>query len=144
MQIDEYHVNAIFSRAACYNLNGEFQKAIEDYNTALDKDQLKYRKYTKKEISTELNSPLYKQRKIELTPNKQEDCLLSPKGEFVFPNMKSKEVKRLCFSAKKTKVDLDQYEPVKGLSDNDKANWYPGLLGTTRRDTRRAKETNMN
>ena len=38
IEIDDYHVNAIFSRAACYNLNGDYQKAIEDYHNALDKD----------------------------------------------------------------------------------------------------------
>ena len=33
------HVNAAFSRAACYNTIGQFSRAIEDYNTALLKDQ---------------------------------------------------------------------------------------------------------
>ena len=33
------HVNASFARAACYNTIGHFSKAIEDYNTALLKDQ---------------------------------------------------------------------------------------------------------
>lgn len=33
------HVNAAFARAACYNTIGQFSRAIEDYNTALLKDQ---------------------------------------------------------------------------------------------------------
>lgn len=51
IEIDDYHVNAIFSRAACYNLNGDYQKAIEDYHNALDKDQTKTKKFEKTDKS---------------------------------------------------------------------------------------------
>jgi Tfp pilus assembly protein PilF len=37
------HVNAAYARAACYNSKGQFSRAIEDYNLALTKDQVRSR-----------------------------------------------------------------------------------------------------
>jgi tetratricopeptide (TPR) repeat protein len=39
LQIDPNHYNAAYSRGACENRRGNFVKAIEDYNLALEKDQ---------------------------------------------------------------------------------------------------------
>jgi len=39
--LDENHVNAAFARAACLNLKGDFNGAIEDYIRALEKDNAK-------------------------------------------------------------------------------------------------------
>lgn len=41
LQYDKNHVNAAFARGACWNKQGNFLKAIEDYNMALDLDQEK-------------------------------------------------------------------------------------------------------
>jgi tetratricopeptide (TPR) repeat protein len=38
LSLDPDHVNAAFARAACFNAVGQFQRAIEDYNFALLKD----------------------------------------------------------------------------------------------------------
>ncbi|KRX08960.1 hypothetical protein PPERSA_08163 [Pseudocohnilembus persalinus] len=38
LQFDSRHVNAVFARAACQNRKGDFIKAIEDYNKALELD----------------------------------------------------------------------------------------------------------
>jgi tetratricopeptide (TPR) repeat protein len=38
LELDQDHVQAAYSRAACYNAQGQLVKAIEDYNLALMKD----------------------------------------------------------------------------------------------------------
>lgn len=38
LSIDPNHVNAAYARGACENKRGNFAKAIEDYNMALEKD----------------------------------------------------------------------------------------------------------
>lgn len=38
LEIDPDHVNAAYARGACENKRGNFLKAIEDYNLALEKD----------------------------------------------------------------------------------------------------------
>jgi tetratricopeptide (TPR) repeat protein len=39
LEIDPDHVNAAYARGACENRRGNFEKAIEDYQMALDKDR---------------------------------------------------------------------------------------------------------
>lgn len=39
MQIDPNHINAAYARGACENKRGNFDKAIEDYHMALEKDK---------------------------------------------------------------------------------------------------------
>lgn len=39
LEIDPNHINAAYARGACENKRGNFAKAIEDYNMALEKDQ---------------------------------------------------------------------------------------------------------
>ena len=39
LSIDPNHINAAYARGACENKRGNFAKAIDDYNMALDKDQ---------------------------------------------------------------------------------------------------------
>lgn len=39
LSIDPNHINAAYARGACENKRGNFAKAIEDYNMALEKDQ---------------------------------------------------------------------------------------------------------
>lgn len=38
--IDPNNVNALFSRGACYNKIGNFEKAVDDYYLAIEKDSL--------------------------------------------------------------------------------------------------------
>lgn len=38
LDLDPNHVNAVFARAACQNRKGDFAKAIDDYNKALELD----------------------------------------------------------------------------------------------------------
>lgn len=38
LELDPSHANAAFARGACYNIKGNFLKAIEDYNMALEID----------------------------------------------------------------------------------------------------------
>lgn len=38
LNLDPNHVNAVFARAACQNKKGDYSKAIEDYNRALELD----------------------------------------------------------------------------------------------------------
>src|SRR5690349_11162239 len=38
IETDPNNVNALFSRGACYNMLGNYQKAIDDYYLALEKD----------------------------------------------------------------------------------------------------------
>jgi tetratricopeptide (TPR) repeat protein len=35
LEIDPYHINAAYARGACENKQGNFAKAIDDYNMAL-------------------------------------------------------------------------------------------------------------
>ena len=39
LRIDPNHFNAAYARGACENKRGNYLKAIEDYNFALDKDK---------------------------------------------------------------------------------------------------------
>lgn len=39
LTLDPDHVNAAYARGACENKRGNFDKAIEDYHLALDKDK---------------------------------------------------------------------------------------------------------
>lgn len=39
LEVEPNHVKAAYARATCYNLRGDYQMAIEDYNLALQKDQ---------------------------------------------------------------------------------------------------------
>ncbi|CAE7238172.1 SEC [Symbiodinium sp. KB8] len=41
LELEPSHVNAAYSRAACYNRKGLFSQAIEDYKVALSKDKAK-------------------------------------------------------------------------------------------------------
>ncbi len=51
LEIDENNVNALFSRGACYNKLGNYQKSIEDYNLAIDRDSKQfYRKTSYKNL----------------------------------------------------------------------------------------------
>jgi tetratricopeptide (TPR) repeat protein len=38
LDIDPNHINAAYARGACENKRGNFAKAIDDYNMALEKD----------------------------------------------------------------------------------------------------------
>lgn len=46
LKLDENHVNALFSRGACYNKAGNFVKSIEDYNLAIEKDSKNFHRKT--------------------------------------------------------------------------------------------------
>jgi tetratricopeptide (TPR) repeat protein len=39
LELDPDHINAAYARGACENRRGNFEKAIEDYQMALDKDR---------------------------------------------------------------------------------------------------------
>jgi len=39
LHLDPDHVNAAYARGACENKRGNFERAIEDYTLALEKDQ---------------------------------------------------------------------------------------------------------
>lgn len=39
LEIDPNHINAAYARGACENKRGNFDKAIEDYHMALEKDK---------------------------------------------------------------------------------------------------------
>ena len=39
LEIDPNHINAAYARGACENKRGNFDKAIEDYHMALEKDR---------------------------------------------------------------------------------------------------------
>lgn len=41
LSIDPNHINAAYARGACENKRGNYDKAIEDYHLALNKDKEK-------------------------------------------------------------------------------------------------------
>ena len=40
MELEPNNVNALFSRASCYNKLGNYEKAVDDYYLAIEKDTL--------------------------------------------------------------------------------------------------------